>query len=189
LRSRAPHNGFGLAAALLGLALGCKTDRANQGVPSGGGPMYEPAPSRQVVGEGGPVGSAATDGPVGMGGSGGIGVGGAKQDGGRRDGSTRLDAPAPEPPSQDASSGSCQACDLLRQDCAGQQACYPQGGGTCCAEVGLAPEGGPCAEDRGCGLRLICVDFVCVPLCDTAAPLCAACRPLVRYQGVGYCVP
>jgi hypothetical protein len=183
-----------LAVALVAVA-GCKTYQVgNQPLPTADldAQSYQPAPGRQVVvGDGGLIGGGGTSGADGggQGGVGGFGIGGAggSSDGPRRDApaSPPLDAPVYQP---DAGAG-CTSCNLLAQNCASGQACYPSGGAACCAPDGVTPEGAMCAEDQGCARGLLCINFLCRALCSIDAPSCPACSPLGGYAGVGYCAP
>jgi hypothetical protein len=202
---------LGLGAALAaGLVAGCKTYKTGPSpVPTGDDASYAPPPGRQVITEGGVVGAppdgAWADGHGGAGGGGGFGVaGGYPDDGGYPDRqlpSTNMpDAPwspadAPWYPgdASDDSGGApaCVACSLLQQNCASKaDGCYPGGAEGCCLSAGAVPETGGCTEDDGCEKGLICVDNICVTLCDTTAPRCGpACKAILRLKNVGYCAP
>ena len=67
-------------------------------------------------------------------------------------------------------------CDLLRQDCPPELACYPgRGGGGVCEPVeggvGL-PAGADCAEHSQCARRHACIQNVCRAICDLEANEC-----------------
>jgi hypothetical protein len=178
---------------LLALAVACKTyhagDHSLPSVDDDGGPYPNP-PSRQVLTEAGPIGTPGkSDGsrPTGAGGFGlGGGSGGTSGSGGPTDGSYR-DAPSS---GTGGSGGACSACSLIAQDCPNRSlGCYPSNGSACCAPAGAVPETGRCIEDSQCDRGLVCVDLICVSLCDTSAPAsrCRACTPFGPYQGVGTC--
>jgi hypothetical protein len=188
-------NGIALCSLLLGVA-GCKTYKTGPLNPPGfddDAAFEAPSSGRQVVTEGGLVGT--TDGS-GSGGSGGFGVGSSGSDA-RPDGWQPVyDAYQPvydayQPPANDGGGG-CMACDLLAQNCPGRSACYRSGGEACCSDLSqvLVPEGGVCADDPQCDKGLLCVDSLCVAICDVNAPRCGpACKPIGRYANVGYCAP
>jgi hypothetical protein len=146
-----------------------------------------PPSGRQVVTEGGLI--VPTDGAP-TGGSGGFGLGTKGSDAGWTPAydATQPAYDATQPPSTDA--GGCMACDLLAQNCPARSACYRGGGDTCCSEAGQLPDGATCADDTQCASGLVCVDSLCVAVCDLTTPRCGqACKPFGRYPNVGYCAP
>jgi hypothetical protein len=92
-------------------------------------------------------------------------------------------------------------CDLLLQNCANREACYPVDDGpgqTTCQFAGSAPPSTACVSSLECDAREACVliaesqTMLCATLCDlTAARPClpvAPCRPMPGYHA-GFCVP
>ncbi|MBK9260280.1 MAG: hypothetical protein IPM54_10635 [Polyangiaceae bacterium] len=58
-------------------------------------------------------------------------------------------------------------CHLLKQDCKGEgEMCVPAGTGTQCVyETGVKGVGASCADTKECSAGLLCVFYVCAPIC------------------------
>lgn len=86
-----------------------------------------------------------------------------------------------------------QACDLLKQDCAG--GCFYPMGGPVCAPPGYRLAGSSCTYANECAVGHVCLGpansttYTCLKLCDPAAPQCPTgrCLALGSVPGVGVC--
>jgi hypothetical protein len=185
-------NRLGLTALAMAALVGCKTYQTGSLRTAGLEDDALPPSGRQVINEGGLI--VPTDGAPAGGGGIGLGTSGS----GTHPGGgwyPSYDAYQPawdayQPPGSDGGAGACTACDLLLQNCPGRSACYRSGTDTCCSEVGAVPAGGYCGDDTQCDKGLLCVDTLCVAVCDVNAPRCGpSCKPIGRYPNVGYCAP
>jgi hypothetical protein len=184
---------FLIAFAVVALA-GCKTYKMESTFPPPeyDAQVFDPAPPRQIYGDGLVGTGNGTDGPNSSGG--GLGPGQVGPN-------TMPEAGVPPagdagPAPTDAPTG-CQPCNLLTQDCQGAgQGCYPSGGGcACCTPAGATGALAPCIESTQCDRGLLCVagviEALCQPVCNVADAVCpgGVCRQLAGYPGVGYCAP
>src|SRR4051794_17278043 len=173
------------------LGASCNTYKTDDGQSGSNNPtdaVYQPPPPRQVYGDGaiGVPGSGGTGGSSGTGGA--NGTGGAPAN---PDASIPKDAPVTPPGNPDAaapsgpdaaeflsdvSSGGCLPCDLVAQDCAKSQGCYPAGAGRGCCQSSEAPAGpgGPCFQASQCQPGSVCVGSpdatMCLAICSTSVP-------------------
>jgi hypothetical protein len=197
VRSRGSKS-LGLAVLALSLGAACKTYHSGDpSVPTADldAQSYDPAPGRSVISEGGAIAPSTDAGGLGGGFGVGSGGGGGGAGGTRGDGGVKIDAPVPTGPDVPGpgadAGGGCTPCSLLSQaGCSARQGCYPSGASACCAPAGDFPENNPCGEDQQCAPGLLCINSLCLSLCDLAAPKCGpSCVPFGRYPGVGYCAP
>jgi hypothetical protein len=87
-----------------------------------------------------------------------------------------------------------RACDLLLQDCPGDQGCYYSDQGVMCAPVAAGLDlNDPCVNANDCLAGLLCVNGACREICATWSPSCVpgakACVALPAGGGAGACMP
>jgi hypothetical protein len=166
-------------AAVLGLTLSCKPFKRDEGgAPASLDATFEAAPAREVIEDGGLVGGGQASADVSS----------------IPDLARDLAPPKPIPdaaPDLGADSAPDNSCDLLKQDCPMDRACYPGPSGRGFCQV-PQPETSPCTDDVSCPGGRVCVDLTCTPLCNTGGGACPGgerCQPYPKLPEVGYCVP